>query len=219
MHRLPLLLYNNPKPPTIFCPVESVAKVRNMLVGFQECAGSQKEYKLQGVVPGESYYLQLGRLGKQDAKVFIHNCVHSISACGYGIWTQQKQLKPELKAKLQDLDGKAKGKFLQTQSDIYKQVWVPEFVYLCDTDVSVFKTDAVLSQYAVVMVECTFWETDMEPKAKETGHICFTQLLPWIQKHPDQHFILFHVSNRYSKETIRKIFDKANLQNCTLWKN
>jgi len=213
MQGLPMLLYGNPTPPTIFCLEETVDDMKAMIAGFGRAARSHKKFTIVGVQPGDRYMLD------EKREVVIHHCQHSVPTCGYGFRKKTSRLKPEIQAQLQLLSGKDKGAFLKGKEDIHEITWTPEFLYLCDTDISVFETDASILTYSVIMVECSFWDSKMEERALETGHICFPQLLPYIRATPKTHFILFHVSQRYTWETLQKIIDQAEVANVTLFRD
>lgn len=74
---------------------------------------------------------------------------------------------------------------------------IPVFAYVCDTSVKIFDLHPELLTFQILMVECTFWGLPMRARAHETGHIEWSELVPYIQKYPNTQFVLFHVSKRH----------------------
>ena len=58
------------------------------------------------------------------------------------------------------------------------------------------------------MVECTILTEDGKESAKKHMHTYWGDLLPIIKSHPNNHFILIHISTRYNQEEIIEFFNK-----------
>jgi ribonuclease BN (tRNA processing enzyme) len=73
-------------------------------------------------------------------------------------------------------------------------------------------------KYPIIMVECTFiLDEDLE-KARIKTHMHWKDLEPVIKSHPNNQFILYHFSRRYTNETIDNFFTKCiKPDNCHIW--
>jgi hypothetical protein len=69
------------------------------------------------------------------------------------------------------------------------------------------------------MIECTFWSDDMSNRAQHSGHICWSDLFPFIKDTPKSTFVLFHVSQRYTWKHVQGIVDASGLPNIVIWKD
>lgn len=73
-------------------------------------------------------------------------------------------------------------------------------------------------KYPIIMVECTFILECDYLKAKEKKHMHWNDLEPIIRSHPNNNFILYHFSKKYTRESIDEFFtlyDKP--ENCYIW--
>lgn len=148
---------------------------------------------------------------RQALFVTAIECFHSTPDCGYVIHEQRSRLRSDLRGLSQlELVAKRKAKEIITEN-----FTVYHLAYICDTTIQVFQNPTstqLIFQCPVVLCECTFLESEMEQEAMNRGHICFSQLQPFVEQHPHIQFILFHFSLRYTEPDIKQFF--INLHHC-----
>jgi ribonuclease Z len=69
---------------------------------------------------------------------------------------------------------------------------------------------AMIFGCSVIMIECTFLEDSMKSEASKRGHLVWSDLREHVEAHPKILFILFHFSQRYTDQEIRKFFETAS---------
>ena len=78
--------------------------------------------------------------------------------------------------------------------------------------------------WSTVMVECSFIgaasmsEAEADLEAIKRGHAAWSQLRPYVLKHPECTFVLAHFSNRYTDDQIVEHFGEQEFPpNVILW--
>mmetsp|Transcript_19540 Transcript_19540/g.52674 ORF Transcript_19540/g.52674 Transcript_19540/m.52674 type:complete len:408 (+) Transcript_19540:186-1409(+) len=105
---------------------------------------------------------------------------------------------------------------LGEQVNVVEQVPMqPLCAYLLDTTVEALlqpTMEAALQDCPVVIIECSFLEEAMESEAAARGHVCWSQLAPFVRDHlgRGRTWILTHFSLRYSDEQIVAFFTDAD---------
>jgi hypothetical protein len=90
----------------------------------------------------------------------------------------------------------------------------PIFAFLGDTDHRVFNDDIVFD-YPVIFVECSFLgdpDGSLTDQARHRKHIIWKNIMPIIKAHPDNLFVLYHFSARYTSSDIRAFFAKYQIK-------
>lgn len=217
-YMLPLLLYEATKNTRVYVPAEGLElfqtwnfdafKVSQNCLSNVDEKYEQSSYdltaRIQGAQPGQDIELGKGYLAR------VYDMDHTIPCRGYGLYTTRKKLKPEYKTWTKEQIKASKDKSVLTET-----VYDYNLAYLCDTTIKVFEQEEIL-QYAIIMVECTFWCDDTWGKITNK-HIHWRELKPIVEKHPHIYFILIHPSSRYKYEDLEK--QCQDVKNCMLWPN
>jgi len=146
-------------------------------------------------------------------------CFHEVDSVGYVMYQEVKRLRSDLK-NLSNAEIAAKAKSGEQVNEVVKEY---KLAYLCDTSIEVFdvkENNDLIWKAPAVMIECTFLEKEMESKAKEDGHICWSLLSKVVDEHPETEFILFHFSLRYTDVEIKTFFNQlpgGKPSNVKLW--
>jgi len=140
---------------------------------------------------------------KRDYKIEVFKCYHRVSSNGYGLSEIKKKLKSEFVGK----NGKEIVELKKKGIEICDLVEDYVFAYLTDTTPRVFNNENIF-KYRTIMVECTILTEDGKDSAKKHMHTYWGDLLPIIKSHPNNHFILIHISTRYNQEEIIEFFNK-----------
>lgn len=140
---------------------------------------------------------------KRDYQIEVFKCYHRVPSNGYGLSEIKKKLKSEFVGK----NGKEIVELKKAGIEICDLVEDNVFAYLTDTTPKVFNNENIF-KYRTIMVECTILTEDGKESAKKHMHTYWGDLLPIIKSHPNNHFILIHISTRYNQEEIIEFFNK-----------
>lgn len=158
-------------------------------------------YKYHGLFPNESFKTTMNNT---DLEIAVFECDHSIPTISYGI----SEIKQKLKDEYSGLAGKDIGNLRKAGIAITHEVKHKKLAYICDTSIRVFDLNPDILNYAVIFIECTFFQPDEFENAEKTHHIHWQNLKPYVIGKPDVTFVLFHFSQRYKDEEISEFFQK-----------
>jgi len=186
----------------IYVPEEGVKYVKNYVSSYFDlnwCRDAGVSH--YRVLPAKSgiEFLTKGR----KFIVETYDLDHSVPTVGYGFCEIKRKLKKEFY-------GKNIGQLRKEGVDVYNEVKVYHFCYLCDTTAKILENKEIY-KYNVIMIECSYLNN--EKLAKTNKHISFHQLVPSILKYPEKKFILFHFSARYSAKEVSEHINQFNLSN------
>jgi ribonuclease Z len=136
-------------------------------------------------------------------RVTVVKCIHQVPCVGYCFDQKLSKLKDEYKGTSGRDLGELRKKGIQVSEEIFK----PLFVYLGDTHYTVFEQNPELFNYPVIIVECTFIDSETLDRANREGHIHWSQLEPIVLAHPNITFVLIHFSCRYNEQQVHEFFD------------
>jgi len=193
----------------ILCPFEIKDELQKFINQVYLLNGQPNKYHdIIGLQKKENYELN------ENFGLQIFECFHSIPTIGYGIYQKVKKLKDEFK-------GLSKKEILQIKKSNIELTYDDKnrlLCYLCDTTIDVLR-DPTIFTYSTIMIECTFLGENTLERAKERKHINWLQLEPFVKDYPDIDFILFHWSNMYSTQEIKKYFETYLMKywNLKIW--
>lgn len=139
-------------------------------------------------------------------------CHHSVPSIGYGF----TQFRNRLKEEYQGMDKEKLNELAKQKVQLSELKPFPLFCVLGDTTHKVFN-DLGIFKYKTIIVECTFLLETEKTKAKKDKHMHWDNLEPIIISHPDNHFILIHFSQKYTKKDIKDFFETKTIPNITLF--
>jgi len=205
----------------IFVPAESIDKFASYVTAAHELSTDvtdivDKNYELIPVNAMDTMdtmdtMIEL-IIKNKKFQIEIIQCYHSVPCVGYGFIEKRLKLKPEYIG----LTGTEITALKSHGININIEIEIPVFCFLGDTDRRVLN-DNNIYKYKTIMIECTFInETELE-QADKTYHMHWNYLKPVIEAHPTNTFILYHFSQRYTKQEIDLFFSQVNLTNVTIW--
>eukprot|EP01116_Phalansterium_solitarium_P013901 TRINITY_DN31354_c0_g1_i1.p1 TRINITY_DN31354_c0_g1~~TRINITY_DN31354_c0_g1_i1.p1 ORF type:complete len:350 (+),score=66.87 TRINITY_DN31354_c0_g1_i1:53-1102(+) len=162
-----------------------------------------------------------GKRTNNPLMVTAVRCFHTVSTVGYVLSERRTKLKDEFKSLL----GREIAALRSAGTAVQETRDVPLLAYLCDSTVAVLETPGqaeLIFRCPAIMIECTYLEDGMKQEAQARGHVCWCDLRPHAEAHPDTLFILFHFSQRYTEDEIRAFFCTASStgsapRNVVLW--
>jgi ribonuclease Z len=200
----------------VYVPNESVEYFRSFVTSSYELTSghsydqkSPSGYDLVGVSPNQALNITIN---KRPWKLDIIKCDHGLPCVGYGLSEGRTKLKQEYVG----LSGKEIGALRKSGIEVSVEIEIPIMLFLGDTSRDILREEK-LERYPVIMMECTFIDPEDEANAEKTKHMHWSHLSPYISKHPNTTFILYHFSQRYKPSEIKAHFDKVAMTNVVPW--
>jgi ribonuclease Z len=137
-----------------------------------------------------------------------YKCDHSVGCLAYGIIEQRNKLKDEYRT----FSGKDIALLRKDGVSITNEIYLKQFVYIGDTSIKIFENYPELFEYQAIIVECTYLRNCDEEFAPMHKHIHWKQLVQYIVKYPEVHFMLIHFSMRYKNEEVIDFFNEKRSQ-------
>ena len=132
---------------------------------------------------------------------------HSVDSIGYGV----SQIKKKL-------TGKEIAQLSKSGVSVNIEHLVNHFIFMGDTYITPFiNQEQEICAYKSIIIECSFMLDDDYDHAIQKKHIHWSDLHPFVVRHPECDFILTHFSPRYKQVEIQAFFSIVNLPNIVLW--
>ena len=183
------------KPTRVFAPAATVERLENLIGAAESLEEESYSYELRALEPGDRV-----TVGK-DLKVEAFATDHVVASLGYHLLRDKKRLKTDFAGRtgreLTDL--KDSGVEIQEQET---QLWLS---YCGDTGPAVFDLDPRVYDTPKLLIECTFFDSASQERAREFGHMHLDDLVARAADFRNQDLILHHTSRRYSREQLEQI--------------
>mmetsp|Transcript_19637 Transcript_19637/g.33435 ORF Transcript_19637/g.33435 Transcript_19637/m.33435 type:complete len:299 (-) Transcript_19637:57-953(-) len=208
------------KPPTIYLPSFAAPLLEGYIDAHQAMTDNRTLAQLQEAmkrgppdwqINRKSQPVEVGDIielkkGGRDWSIEVIACEHSVPCVGYAFREKKRSLKKEY----QGLPGKELGALRKAGTEINEEVLINRFVFMGDTEASVFSSNPGLLEFPVIITECSFFTEEHLETAKRTKHTHWNDLQKFITDNPNTLFVLIHFSMRYSNQEIVAFFE--NLQ-------
>lgn len=189
----------------VYVPISTRDAIENMVItdintskNNPKHTKAHKKYTIHGVQARDVLELTIKKT-KFEVKVFW--CDHTVPTRGFGFTRVTQALKDEYVG----MEGRELGQLKRDGIDITEDRFTHQFIYLGDTSIKVFEDEEIF-KYPVIIVECTFLEDDDLKELKKSKHIHWNHLKEVVKDHPDNTFILYHFSQRYSASDVTRFF-------------
>lgn len=207
-------LHDKQKKPTIFVPSKMFKPTLNYIYSSYALSKNNphhrmmKAFQLVGVDGGKRIEMVI-KNNKWIVEVI--ECDHTVPCVGYGFIQVRRKVKDEY----MDLPKQRYGELKKEGIEFAEEREFPIFCYLGDSTAKVFE-NFDYAKYPNIICECTYINSD-DDKEKTNKHTHWEELEPIIRSHPDNMFILYHFSQRYSSVEIYAFFDKMGCPNLFPW--
>lgn len=194
---LPLIILENineKKITNVYCPIDSVKLIENMVEAFLACNYNSYNiprnlYNFCGM--SESYITEK-RLNKKRMIIKVFNSDHRVPTISYGFIEKRNKLKNDYLNldKNEIIDLKKNG------VEITEEVEHKHFLFCGDTTHRIFDNEDTLS-FKSIIIECTFFHPDDKKSAVNKKHMHWDDLEKVIRENTSINFYLIHISIRY----------------------
>lgn len=198
----------------VYAPAEAVPYIASYVQGMFDANATAKitiDWCKYGLVKANDHFRCNAKNTIIDVEVF--GCDHRVPTVSYGISEVRSKLKPEYAG----VPGKEIAALRKSGVEITSEQPTKKLAYVCDTSIAVFDMHPEILQYPTLFIECTFTTDDEAANAESTKHIHWLQLKPFVVKHTDVHFVLFHFSQRLTDDQLTEFFTQENLPNLSWW--
>jgi ribonuclease Z len=141
-------------------------------------------------------------LNKSTFEVDVVICDHSVPTISYCF----SLVKQKLKAEFSGLPHREIGQLRKSGTTVTEEVVSPSFAFVCDTSIEVLVSFPKILLYPIVIIECTFLYPEERDNARDTKHIHWEDIRPYVVANPSTVFVLIHFSLRYKEEEILEFF-------------
>jgi ribonuclease BN (tRNA processing enzyme) len=188
------------KPPRIYLPMESRARLLDVLRAYErleEKEPADLEAIVHGVVAGETFNLAPHR------KVRVFDVHHRIASRGYTVIEDSRKLK----ATYQGLPGEAIRDAHARGEELYDHRDVHRLTYVGDSTVATLEEHPELGESEVLFLEATHLPGTSPEISAKYGHTHLNEIAALYARRPEAlaspHVVLKHFSMRYDAAQIR----------------
>lgn len=164
-------------------------------------------WRMQGLQPfvvahGDMFTIP----GVENIQVEVLTAYHNTTSNGYGLSRVKKKLKKDYLPLTKTKEGRDEIKKLRLSgTQIDETVIEPQLVLYCDSTIDNLKKHNEWKKYPVVVVECTgFPHIHNIKEMTERHHSHLDQLLPFIRKYKEKHWVLIHTSCTLDNEQLKE---------------
>lgn len=186
-------------PPEIFCPIEIVEPLTEILKLWQKIEGFQYDILLHGLKPGDEIAI------RKDAFVRALKSHHRVPCRGYAVIRKSRKLKEEFLK----IDGREIKRLKDRGDDIFEERDIPVFAFSGDSTIEFLQDNIEARQATVLFIECTYID-DKRPvaRAREWGHIHLDEIIAHQKLFENEKIVLTHFSKRYNRRFILQVLGK-----------
>lgn len=191
----------------LYAPLEAEAYLRKYI----SCLFEVNAMKTPEELPTREWYEYHGyntpttfrtSLNKSNFEIDVVICDHSIPTISYCFSLIKQKLKPEYSG----LTTKEIGQLRKSGTTVTHEVVAPAFAFICDTSIEVLVNFPRILIFPIVFIECTFLYPEEFENARQTKHIHWDEIRPYVVANPNTIFVLIHFSLRYKEEEIIQFF-------------
>lgn len=168
--------------------------VRNMIAGWADLEQQRTSHEIISLGDGDEYEI------KSNVFLRAFHVDHTVPAMGYGIVERRTKLRPEFT----DLPQERLRQLKLEGIEITRELRVPIMAFVADTlpGPHLFRDEVLKAK--IVLIECTFFESDHKSRAIIGKHIHVDDIAEFIPHLEAEVVILTHISRRTNLGHARK---------------
>jgi ribonuclease Z len=142
-----------------------------------------------------------------------YNLDHEVETFGYGL----EEVRTKLKEEYIGLTQTTLENLKKDNVNIMENKNYPILFFCGDMGYTSLET-LPFESYPVFIIECSFLESEHIIEARSKQHLHINDLIPYVEKYPETHFIFIHFSCRYHKNLIKQYQNNFKyLKNLLFW--
>lgn len=188
----------------ILCPSEIQDVIKKHIETSFELYDTKFPFTIIGMNPSDTHDFTYNNT---KYRIECIKCYHNVPAIGFGIYQEKTKIKQEI---LDYVNASNLPK--NEQIELFKNPensvtsYDPVFAYLCDTNQNILSLNTQnIQKFPVMMIESTFlYDEDI----RDCDHLSFNQINSFAKNYPNNLFVGFHFSKRYTIDQIKEHFAK-----------
>ena len=180
-------------------PADLVAPLEDLMRAWGRVEGHVPPYRFVGLTDGDEYEIRRGLI----ARAF--HTRHIRGSLGFALVDVRKKLKDEFHG----LSGPQIVERKKQGVEVTRRVEYPLVAYLGDTGVCNYSDRPYVADARVLLLECTFFDTEHAGRARAGRHIHVEDLPKVLEGMNNERIILVHVTRRTNMSEARKILRKS----------
>ncbi len=186
-------------PGTILAPENLLWPMKEIIDSWGRLDGNKVPGNLIGVKPGDEHQI------KPNLFVRVFPTKHGKDSVGYSVIEKRKKLRREYAG----LTGPQIVKLKKQGIQIDYTLEIPIATYIGDTQYVDFSQLNYIKESKILIVECTFYETDHTGRAEAGKHMHINEFATLIEKLQNEHIIIAHTTQRTPMREINRILKEA----------
>jgi ribonuclease Z len=197
----------------LYAPLEAEHHIRKYISCYFELNSLKSEaevactdwYNYHGYTAPTTFRINLN---KTNFEIDVVICDHSVPTISYCFSLVKQKLKAEFSAQTT----REIGQLRKSGLTVTEEVVCPSFAFICDTSIQVLINFPKILLYPIVMIECSFLYPEERTNARDTKHIHWDDLRPFVVANPTTLFVLIHFSLRYKEDEILQFFRQQRVE-------
>lgn len=182
----------------VLVPTVLEAPLRELMRVWGQIEGHVSPSRIVGMAPGDEYTLRRGM------KVLAFAPNHGVPSLGFCVIEQRHKLKPEFA----DRTGPELVAIKKQGIEIQYSVEIPLVAYCGDTAEGDWAENEVVRRAQVLILECTFFDTDHVRRARAGHHMHVRDVARVLRRLDNAHILLAHVTRRTSIRDAKQMLTK-----------
>lgn len=197
------------EPGCVLAPRALEAPIRELMRVWGLIEGHISPSRVVGMEHGDFYEIRRG----MKVYAFVPN--HGVPSLGFCVVEQRHKLKPEFA----DRTGLELAALKKQGVEIEYQLEMPLVAYCGDTAEGDWLKDEIVRKAKVLILECTFFETEHVRRARAGYHMHAKDVARVLQRLDNPHIVLAHVTRRTAiseaKQTLAKMVGEGIMSRVT----
>jgi len=184
---------------TALVPADLVRPIERLMVAWGAVEGHVPPHRIVGMVPGDDHEIRRGLI----ARAFPTR--HLPGSLGFSVIDVRKKLKE----KYLPLTGPQIVELKNRGVEITDRVEVPLVAFLGDTGPADYAQLPYVATAKVLLIECTFFDTEHAHRARAGKHLHVTDLPKVLDGMACERIVIIHVTRRTNLAEARRILRKT----------
>ena len=180
-------------------PENLAGPLEDLMAAWGRVEGHVPPHRFVPMRAGQDYEIRRGLL----ARAFATR--HLPGSLGFSLI----DVRQKLKAEFAGLSGPQIVELKKRGVEITNRVEVPLVAYLGDTDRANYAALPCVAQAQVLLIECTFFDTEHVGRARAGKHLHVNDLPEVLEGMSNEHIVIVHVTRRTNMAMARRILRKA----------
>lgn len=182
----------------VFCPAETAEPLRDLIAAAERLERAAYRYELVPLAPGDR--VEVGR----DLSMEAFATDHVVPSLGYHLWRARRRLAASFAGLPAEELIALRQRGVDT-AEVVEEIWLS---YCGDTGPEVFDLEPRLFGSRVLMLECTFLDSEQKDKGRLFKHLHLEDIAARAGELRNEAIVLHHLSRRFRAEELRDAVER-----------